>query len=278
MTEYFKADLHLHFPRRDEYKLLELAIERGINLLSVNDYGTTKRFDDIANNINYSGGKFLPSFGWGMDIVSPVLIRICNNLGYVYLIKGEEVKTKQGHVVALGIKDTIRNGSDIVDVLDEVFSNKGFSILAHPLSKFYSGCGEAVVREMRKKYNWFPLALEQNSQIPGFFGCNQDASRLANELGMACFGNSDIHGRYLREYQKVGRKLHSNIPRILVDESKLVESLEQAIVFFPRDITVEGETNSLLETLSWITHSVVRNGGLNLLDAVGIIKYAGERK
>nr|MBA4404861.1 hypothetical protein [Nanoarchaeum sp.] len=278
MTEYFKTDLHLHFPRRDEYKLLEVAIANGINLLNINDYGTTKRFDAISNNINYIGDRFLPSKEWGLEILSPVLLRVHNRSGYVYLVKGEEVKTKQGHFVAVGIKNSIPNGKDIIAVLNDVHSQGGFGIFAHPLSILYRGCGEKVVKEICIRYSKVPLTLEQNAQIPESLGFNQDALKLANELNIACFGNSDIHGRYLKEYKKVGTKLHSVIPKELIDESRIVESLENVILNSPEKIVVEGELNSLLETFSWMAHSFIRNRGLTMLDAFGITKYSGERK
>ncbi len=48
------------------------------------------------------------------------------------IIPGEEVSTKQGHLLALGITEEIKRGQDVFETMDKIHQQGGISIAPHP--------------------------------------------------------------------------------------------------------------------------------------------------
>jgi hypothetical protein len=64
----------------------------------------------------------------------------------IYFVKGQEVPTKQGHLLILGIKYNVqlKDGRDIGDTIKEAKDNQGIIIADHP---FYSnGVGDYLIK------------------------------------------------------------------------------------------------------------------------------------
>lgn len=57
------------------------------------------------------------------------------------LIPGEEVSSKDGHIIALGITDYIKPLQTPAETIDQIHDNAGIAIAAHPYSYYRSGLG-----------------------------------------------------------------------------------------------------------------------------------------
>lgn len=72
-------------------------------------------------------------------------IKVANSLGKkhgVIIIPGEEISTKHGHMLALGLSETIRPGLSVFETVDLVHSQGGVAIAVHPFDVKHDGVGE----------------------------------------------------------------------------------------------------------------------------------------
>ncbi|MEK6887400.1 MAG: PHP domain-containing protein [Candidatus Aenigmatarchaeota archaeon] len=60
----------------------------------------------------------------------------------VMIIQGEEMHSRQGHVTALGIQETIRPGLSIHETVDQIHSQGGVAISVHPFDIKHDGLRE----------------------------------------------------------------------------------------------------------------------------------------
>jgi hypothetical protein len=81
------------------------------------------------------------------DVIEGALIakKISKRVG-IEVIVGEEISTKHGHVIALGIKHHIKPKLDFESTIDEIHAQGGIAIAAHPFDIHKEG-----VRELAKK-------------------------------------------------------------------------------------------------------------------------------
>jgi len=106
---HFDLDTHIHteFSHDSLLKLktlLKIAKKRNLNAIAITDHNTFKAFDRISKSYNDS------------DIM---------------IVPGMEIKTQFGDLIALFINEEIRE-RDFNAVIDEVRSQDGLTVLAHP--------------------------------------------------------------------------------------------------------------------------------------------------
>lgn len=272
----FKFDGHLHIPSYRIEASLASAMENGLDAVIFTDYRKIVNFYYLTNNKDEEGNSILTKNKWDIRRISRQVLKILNKDGEIYVIKGEEIPTKQGHLLAWGIEERIEEGLDIEETLCRVYKQNGIAIFPHLFNRMFRGCGKEVFENMYKKFSKskFLLGLEQNGQIPKIFGDYEMVRGLADEYGVACFGNSDIHGGYLWEHKKIGKRLYSSIPKEYVDIKNFIESLGFMMGFNQEIINIEGETNSLLETILWNIDSLRKNGREKLADLLYGAKVA----
>ncbi len=104
------------------------------------------------------------------------------------IIIGEEVKTKQGEILALGIKTKIPKKLSPIDTIDRIHAQGGLAIIPHPTVPFFSKLKEKEVMQL-------PIdGLEAYSAVvpfPKYFF--KKNVKLARRLGKPIVGGSDSH-------------------------------------------------------------------------------------
>ncbi len=256
----FYFDGQLHIPIKRIQGAMSKAVERGLDAVIFTNYGNTDNFDRLVENKDKEGNPILDKADWDIKRVSSTVLEVATYNRKLYVIKGEEIKTKQGHLLAWGIQDPIDNQIDLEDCLKEVYKQGAIPVFSHLLTTSFAGCGRELFEVMYKRFEKEPLGVEQNGQIPVSSSDNREVKFLAEQYDVACFGTSDIHGAYLDEHMKVGLRLHTRLPTERVDVLNFNESLRQIMLFRPEDVVVGGDVNKKYETLLWNLDSIRKNG------------------
>jgi len=108
--------------------------------------------------------------------------------GDLIVIPGEEVKTKRGEILALGIMKTIPRYLAITEAINMVHVQGGFVALPHPTLPFFNKLKEEDMKQL-------PIdGLEVFSAITPFSGHYLEKNiNLARRLGVTEIAGSDSH-------------------------------------------------------------------------------------
>lgn len=158
-----KCDFHIHscysYDSASSPKdIVDTAIARGIQCVAIADHGNIK---GSLKAQEYAQGK-------------PVLIII-----------SEEVKSKQGDILALNIKEAIPNKLDASETISRIHAQGGAAIIAHP---FGSMCG--FTGDMKKMAGHADGIEVLNASV--FWG-NKKAFGFAKKHNLAITAGSDAH-------------------------------------------------------------------------------------
>jgi len=108
--------------------------------------------------------------------------------GRLLVIPGQEVKTKRCEILALGIREEIKDNLPILEVIKEIHAQGGLAIIPHPTVPFFSGLNE-------KAMSGLPIdGIEVFSSIiplPWYF--LRKNLELAHKLRMPIVAGSDSH-------------------------------------------------------------------------------------
>jgi predicted metal-dependent phosphoesterase TrpH len=111
-----------------------------------------------------------------------------------HVIVGEEISSRDGHIVGLFLKKRVRPGMSAAATLHAIHDQGGLGFAAHPFWRTES------VRRRRSVHGvgWLAAELdfdgiEIENATPGFYLFNQLAARLNVGVGKAPLGNSDAH-------------------------------------------------------------------------------------
>jgi predicted metal-dependent phosphoesterase TrpH len=110
-------------------------------------------------------------------------------------IVGEEISTREGHLLALFIEERIRPGLSMEESIHLVHEQGGLAIVAHPLHRlFRHSCQREVLdRLYRAGGTWLDGIETWNASFCGIYA-NQVAMRVNREVyGLPEVGNSDAH-------------------------------------------------------------------------------------
>ena len=257
----FSFDGQLHIPFRRIEETLTIAIHNGLDAVIFTDYGNTNNFEALKENKDPKGNPVLNPQEWDVNEYGDVALEINGPIGKMYVVRGEEVKTRQGHVLLWGLKEPINNGLDLEDTLTAAYKQDAFPVFSHLYARLFHGCGDLVFEQAYHRFKEIKkrvLGLEQNGQIPSNHSANVQVALLAKDYDVPCFGTSDIHGSYLEEHLKVGKRLHSRVPRKLVDLREFYMSMV-LLTDLNHKVEVVGDTNTLGETIAWNVESLKRN-------------------
>jgi predicted metal-dependent phosphoesterase TrpH len=112
--------------------------------------------------------------------------------GRLQVIIGEEVSSRNGHIVGLFLERRIRPGMSAAATVDAIHEQGGLAVAVHPFwrterrARIVHGVGW-LAAELAFD------AIEVENATPGFFVFNQMARRLNMGLGAAELGGSDAH-------------------------------------------------------------------------------------
>jgi hypothetical protein len=109
------------------------------------------------------------------------------------IIPGEEITTKQGHLLALGITEFVRPNRHFLDTIDEIHDKGGIAIAPHPFDAYREGLEERAQHcDAIESFN--------STNIDRF--SNIRAKKFANEFLLGEIGGSNAHANFM-----VGRGL-----------------------------------------------------------------------
>ena len=108
--------------------------------------------------------------------------------GDLIIIPGQEVRTEQCEILALGIKRKIEDDLPVLEAIKRIHAQHGLAVLPHPTVPFFSNLNENVMKSM-------PLdGIEVFSSItpfPWYF--LRKNMKLARKLGIPMLAGSDSH-------------------------------------------------------------------------------------
>jgi predicted metal-dependent phosphoesterase TrpH len=159
-----KYDLHMHTnfspdSRNKPESILQLAKKAGLNGIAITDHHTI------------DGALFTRDLNKDKDFE---------------VIVGEEITTNRGDVIALYIKEDVKE-RDLFKVIDNIRSQNGLVIIPHPFRPFRQRFNYPLERLVGKIDGIETL----NSRNPD--SSNKAAARVAKQLSLAAIGSSDAH-------------------------------------------------------------------------------------
>ncbi len=173
MVSRGRADLHMHTTASDgwpaPHQLVDHARLIGLDVIAVTDHDTIEgalRAAEYAERL-LSGRRSRP---------------------------GEEVSSRDGHIVGLFLEKRIRPGMSAAATVDAIHDQGGLAVAVHPFWRTQRRTRSARVHGV----GWLAAelefdAVEVENATPGFYVFNQLAKRLNMGLGAAEVGGSDAH-------------------------------------------------------------------------------------
>ena len=115
-------------------------------------------------------------------------------LSRLQVVIGEEVSSRQGHIVALFIERRIRPGMSAAATVDAIHEQGGLAVAVHPFWRTQRRAPTAPIHGV----GWLAAeldfdAIEIENATPGFYVLNQRARRMAEAVDCAELGGSDAH-------------------------------------------------------------------------------------
>ena len=111
------------------------------------------------------------------------------------VVIGEEVTSRDGHILALFIEKRVRPGMSAAATVHAIHEQGGLAVAAHPFWRT-----QRMVRSSGRVHGvgWLAAeldfdAVEVENATPGFYVFNQMAHRMNVGLGAAELGSSDAH-------------------------------------------------------------------------------------
>jgi len=176
MSQRGVADLHLHTDFSDGWPSPEdlvdrVALRTRLNVIAITDHDTIEGALYAAEHAAQWRGPRC-----------------------VHVIVGEEVSSREGHIVGLFLDRPVGPGMSAAATVHAIHEQGGLAIAAHP---FWRTQRQARGRPVHG-VGWLAGelefdAIEVENSTPGFYLFNQMAHRLAEATGAAVVGNSDAH-------------------------------------------------------------------------------------
>src|SRR5579884_490285 len=110
-------------------------------------------------------------------------------------IVGEEVSTKEGHLLGLFIEKRVPPGLSMERSIDLIHEQGGLAVVAHPLHKFFRhSCQREVLDRIHAaKDVWLDGIETWNASFCGIYANRQAMSANRKVYGLPELGNSDAH-------------------------------------------------------------------------------------
>src|SRR6266581_686932 len=169
-----RADLHMHTNCSDGWplpaELVDHAIARtDLRVIAVTDHDTLEGALRAAERAAKTGG--------------------------IEVVIGEEVSSRDGHILGLFLERRVRPGMSAAATLHAIHDQGGLAIAPHP---FWRTQRRASNGGVVHGVGWLAAelefdAIEVENATPGFYVFNRMARRLSIGLGAAGTGSSDAH-------------------------------------------------------------------------------------
>ncbi|HEV2415581.1 MAG TPA: CehA/McbA family metallohydrolase [Candidatus Dormibacteraeota bacterium] len=167
-----RADLHMHTTFSDGWpsprELVDHVRATGLDLIAVTDHDT---IEGAMRAADYAASR-----------------------SRVEVVVGEEVSSRDGHIVGLFLERRIRPGMSAAATVNAIHDQGGLAIAVHPFWRTQRRTRGGPVHGV----GWLAAeldfdAIEVENATPGFYFFNQLARRLNLGLGRAEVGGSDAH-------------------------------------------------------------------------------------
>jgi predicted metal-dependent phosphoesterase TrpH len=170
-----KADLHLHSTYSDGIATREEILAHTQNYTDLNVIAITDH-DEIAGALHARDLKARKNYRFD-------------------IIVGEEISTRDGHLLALFIEKRIPPHLCMERSLELIHEQGGLAIIAHPLHKFFSfSCSKAVMDRIHAADDsWFDGIETWNASFCGIYANGIAARANRSIYHLAEVGNSDAH-------------------------------------------------------------------------------------
>ncbi|TLM97709.1 MAG: hypothetical protein FDZ75_03960 [Actinobacteria bacterium] len=166
-----KADIHIHSDHSDGAasipQIMEYVQDRtDLKIIAITDHNTIE------------GALFAKSLSELYDFE---------------VIVGEEVTSKEGHVIGLFLTETVPAGMSARDTIAAIEAQGGIAIIAHPFSSqgVFGPFGRNLFADAVNE--WAFHALEVYNSLPFLVWANSVAAKMCGGHGVAATGGSDAH-------------------------------------------------------------------------------------
>ncbi len=155
-------------------------------------------------------------------------------LGIIPVIRGIEISSTSGHILAYGVDCKIPRDLSIEETIEKVHDCGGIAVAAHPY-RYWSGIGEKNARSYKfDAIEAFNGRCKESSNIK--------ARRLVEEINKPFTAGSDAH--FIEEIGKAG---------IIVDGEGEEEIIEEIL---NGRVGIFGKSRSTAETLKYVRKAV----------------------
>ncbi|MCY7419491.1 MAG: PHP domain-containing protein [Chloroflexi bacterium] len=168
------ADLHIHTLASDGVSgvddVLAAAVTRGLDVIAITDH---ERIDAAVVAQRLATERELP----------------------LRVIVGEEITTRNGHLVGLFMTERIKPWGTMRDAVARVHDQGGICIVAHPLVPFPLCASERTIRRMLDEADpdCHPDAIEAFNPTTARMRWSRRVPAFATEVGLAAVASSDAH-------------------------------------------------------------------------------------
>ncbi len=163
-----RADLHVHSCYSyDSFSplesILKKAKERELDIIAITDHNTIEGA--------LKAQKIAPEFK-------------------IEVIIGEEIDTKEGDIIGLFVKETIKPGKSALETVREIRRQKGLAIAPHPDNWFLGGVS---AKNLFKIYNELDGIELLNGSWVGIIGRKKNKKMNKSIFNLASVSGSDAH-------------------------------------------------------------------------------------
>ena len=111
------------------------------------------------------------------------------------LVVGEEITTREGHLLGVGLTALVAAGLSLADAVAAVHDQGGIAVVAHPLLPTHMAASAHLLVELAEgDLRCRPDALEAMHPLAAWVpGWRRRVERLAKRCGYAVVGGSDAH-------------------------------------------------------------------------------------
>ena len=167
-----KADIHIHSNHSDGLASIPEIMEyvqhhTDLKVIAITDHNTLE------------GARFAQSLAELYDFE---------------VVVGEEVSSKQGHILGLFLEEEVRAGMSAADTVRAIEEQGGIAVIAHPFSAkgVFGPTGRSLFAAAAN--DWAFHAFEVYNSLPFLVWANSMAAKtLAGGRGVAATGGSDAH-------------------------------------------------------------------------------------
>lgn len=188
------GDASLQFPQNPE-------VRRGDYLVLDGDFHVHTRFSDgVLSPLDvalYARRQGLDVIGLTEhNMVFPGLMTrwFAEQLGGLIVLPSQEVTTRDHHLIALGLKETIPPRIPLKEAIARVHAQGGAAIAAHPVERYWKAF-EPVAEELDGAEVMHPIALNPSSDGEWRWGQMREFYERENARGrkLTAIGSSDYH-------------------------------------------------------------------------------------